>query len=51
MTFRRRIALLAGLSFVAAVIACSVVGFATVRRQMLDQIDADLTRAGRRRSP
>lgn len=44
MTFRRRIALLAGLSFVAAVIACSVVGFATVRRQMLDQIDTDLLR-------
>ena len=43
MTFRRRIALLAGLSFVAAVVACSVVGFATVRRQMLDQIDTDLT--------
>ena len=42
MTFRRRIALLAGLSFVAAVVACSVVGFATVRRQMLDQIDSDL---------
>jgi two-component system sensor histidine kinase MprB len=42
MTFRRRIALLAGLSFVAAVVACSVVGFATVRRQMLDQIDEDL---------
>jgi two-component system, OmpR family, sensor histidine kinase MprB len=43
MTFRRRIALLAGLSFVAAVVACSIVGFATVRRQMLDQIDKDLT--------
>jgi two-component system, OmpR family, sensor histidine kinase MprB len=44
MTFRRRIALLAGLSFVAAVVACSVVGFVTVRRQMLDQIDTDLVR-------
>jgi two-component system sensor histidine kinase MprB len=44
MTFRRRIALLAGLSFVAAVVACSLVGFATVRRQMLDQIDTDLSR-------
>ncbi len=44
MTFRRRIALLAGLSFVVAVIACSVVGFATVRRQMLAQIDGDLIR-------
>jgi two-component system sensor histidine kinase MprB len=42
MTFRRRIALLAGLSFVAAVLACSVIGFATVRRQLLDQIDTDL---------
>lgn len=42
MTFRGRIALLAGLSFVAAVIVCSVVGFVTVRRQMLDQIDTDL---------
>lgn len=44
MTFRRRIALLAGLSFAAAVVICSVVGFATVRRQMLDQVDTDLTR-------
>ncbi|WP_208029301.1 sensor histidine kinase [Rhabdothermincola sediminis] len=44
MTFRRRIALLAGLSFVAAVIACSVVGYLTVRRQMVAQIDSDLLR-------
>jgi two-component system sensor histidine kinase MprB len=44
VTFRRRIALLAGLSFVAAVIACSVAGFVTVRRQMIAQIDNDLLR-------
>lgn len=42
MTFRRRIALLAGLSFVAAVIVCSLAGYAVVRREMLAQIDHDL---------
>lgn len=42
MTFRRRIALLAGVSFVAAVIACSIAGYVTVRRQMIAQIDSDL---------
>ena len=42
MTFRRRIALLAGLSFVAAVLACSLTGYVVVRREMLAQIDNDL---------
>jgi two-component system, OmpR family, sensor histidine kinase MprB len=42
MTFRRRIALLAGVSFVVAVIVCSVVGFATVRRELMARIDSDL---------
>jgi two-component system, OmpR family, sensor histidine kinase MprB len=44
VTFRRRIALLAGLSFVAAVVACSIAGYVTVRRQMINQIDTDIAR-------
>ncbi len=44
MTFRRRIALLAGLSFAAAVVLCAVVGFLVARVQLLDRFDADLVR-------
>jgi two-component system sensor histidine kinase MprB len=42
VTFRRRIALLAGLSFVAAVIACSFAGYLTARRELPAVIDRDL---------
>jgi two-component system sensor histidine kinase MprB len=43
VTFRRRIALLAGASFAVAVLAVSLVGYVVVRDQLRSRIDDDLT--------
>jgi two-component system, OmpR family, sensor histidine kinase MprB len=44
VTFRRRIALVSGVSFAAAVVLCSIAGFLVARAQTFDRFDDDLVR-------